>query len=139
MLKTLPPRWRCVCPSGTTRHQTGRNAYVCKTKPVDPPTDPKADCLRKGWRWTGKRCIRPDDHCPKGYTGKPPVCIKLPGDCPKGYKGRPPNCKKVTIDTCPKGYAGRPPKCKKLSLGNSKDKLQDIKQKLEKLKRRNKD
>jgi hypothetical protein len=67
------------------------------------------------------------------------VCIKLPDKCPEGYKGRPPKCTKVTIDKCPKGYAGRPPKCTKLGLGNSGDKLKDIKQKLEKLKRRNKD
>jgi FecR-like protein len=153
MLKTLPPRWRCTCPSGTTRHQTGRNAYVCKTKPVDAPTDPKADCLRKGWRWTGKRCVEPDSHCPKGYAGKPPLCVKPPGDCPKGYvgappncrkpppincpkgyKGRPPNCTKVTFDKCPKGYAGRQPNCTKLSRGDSGDKLKNIKRKLDKLK-----
>jgi hypothetical protein len=153
MLKTLPPRWRCTCPSGTTRHQAGRNAYVCKAKPIDPPTDPKADCLRKGWRWTGKRCVAPDSHCPKGYAGKPPLCVKLPSDCPKGYvgappncrkpppidcpkgyKGRPPNCTKVTFDKCPKGYAGRQPNCTKLSQGNSGDKLKNIKQKLDKLK-----
>jgi hypothetical protein len=158
LLKTLPARWRCTCPSGTTRHQTGRNAYVCKAKPIDPPTDPKADCLRKGWRWTGKRCVAPGGDCPKGYTGKPPLCVKLPDrcpkgyigsppncqklppiKCPKGYTGRPPNCTKVTFDKCPKGYVGRQPNCTKLRLGNSGDKLKSIKKQFDKLKFRNKD
>jgi hypothetical protein len=153
MLKTFPPRWRCVCPSGTTRHQTGRNAYECKSKPTDPPTNPKYECLKKGWRWTGKRCVAPGGDCPKGFTGKPPLCVRVPGncpkgysgkpplcvkrpggDCPKGYTGRPPNCTKVTFDKCPKGYAGRQPNCTKLSQGNSGDKLKNIKQKLDKLK-----
>jgi hypothetical protein len=158
MLKTLPPRWSCTCPSGTTRQRTGRNAYVCNRTTIDPPTDPKAECLRKGWRWIGRRCIAPGGDCPKGYIGKPPLCLKPPikcpkgqigtppncyklppVKCPKGYIGRPPNCAKVTFDKCPKGYVGRQPNCTKLSLGNSGDKVKAIKRQFEKLKFRKKD
>jgi hypothetical protein len=116
MLKTLPPRWSCVCPTGTTRHQTGRNAYVCKAAPGGSPSDPKADCLKKGWKWTRKGCIDPNSPCPKGYIGNPPNCLKLPPpSCPKGYVGKPPNCIKVPLPRCPKGYIGKPPNCTKLT------------------------
>jgi hypothetical protein len=116
MLKTLPPRWSCVCPEGTTRHQTGKHSYVCKGSPGGgPQSDPKKDCLKKGWKWTRQGCVDPNSPCPKGYIGKPPYCLKLPPPrCPKGYIGTPPNCRKLPSPGCPKGYVGKPPNCTKL-------------------------
>lgn len=129
-LKTMPPRWRCVCPEGTKRLQRGKNAYVCKRAPGGSPSDPKADCLKKGWKWTRKGCVKPDGHCRKGYIGSPPNCLKLPSPgCPKGYVGKPPNCRKLPSIKCPKGYIGRPPKCKKVTLNKSPNRLKDVKKK----------
>ena len=96
MLKTLPPRWSCVCPEGTTRQRTGNHSYACKGSPGGgTQSDPKKDCLKKGWKWTRKGCVDPNGQCPKGYIGKPPYCLKLPPKCPKGYVGTPPKCTKV--------------------------------------------
>ncbi len=120
-----------------------------------PPKDPKAECLKKGWKWTGRYCLPPEKHCPKGYIGKPPVCVKVPdkkdcpkgfigtppkckklppANCPKGYVGTPPNCRKPPHGKCPKGYIGRPPNCKKVKFNAPADKLKGIKQKLDRLK-----
>ena len=116
VLKTLPPRWRCVCPKGTTRHQTGKNAYVCKGDPGGTPADPKKECLKRGGTWTGKRCVIADPHCPRGYVGTPP------------------NCKKLSVKPCPKGYIGQPPNCKKLTLKDPSKTLKDVKKAIEALK-----
>ena len=116
LLKTLPPRWRCICPDGKKRHRLGKNAYVCKGRPVG---DPRKECLKKGWRWTGKRCIEPDRRCPRGYIGKPPNCKKLTiKPCPKGTIGKWPNCRKIVKPPkrCKPGYVGKWPNCKKLTL-----------------------
>lgn len=135
LLKTMPPRWRCVCPDGKTRVRTGRNAYVCKAAPGGSPTDPKAECLKKGWKWTRKGCVAPESDCPKGYIGKPPLCVKLPPKkCPKSYVGTPPNCRKLPPIKCPKGYTGRPPNCTKVTFDNPNKQLKSIKKQLDKLK-----
>jgi hypothetical protein len=113
VLKMMPPRWRCVCPEGAIRQQTGRNAYACKGSPGGSQSDPEKECLKKGWTWTRKSCVAPGGSCPKGYVGKPPKCTKLlPPGCTKGYVGQPPNCRKPP--RCPKGYIGSPPNCRKL-------------------------
>ena len=118
MLKSLPPRWSCVCPDGATRQRTGKHSYACKGSPGGgTQSDPKKDCLKKGWKWTRKGCVDPNRRCPKGYIGKPPNCLKMaPKSCPKGYVGKPPNCIKLTQKSCPKGYIGHPPKCTKVTL-----------------------
>ena len=160
MLKTMPPRWRCVCPAGTTRQQTGKHSYACKGSPGgEPQSDPKKDCLKKGWKWTRKGCVDPNGHCPKGYIGNPPNCLKLPStscpkgyigtppncrklpstSCPKGYVGKPPNCTKLVEKSCPKGYIGRPPKCTKVTLNTPNNRLKDVKKTFENLKRLKKD
>jgi FecR protein len=113
MLKTLPPRWNCVCPVGTTRQRTGKHAYACKGSPGEPQSDPEKDCLKKGWKWTRKGCVDPGGSCPKGYVGNPPNCVKPPPSCPKGYVGTPPKCTKLLPPGCPKGYIGEPPNCRK--------------------------
>ena len=158
MLKTMPPRWNCVCPKGTTRRQTGKNAYACKGSPGGSQSDPKKDCLKKGWKWTRKGCVDPNGPCPKGYIGSPPNCRKLPPPrcpkgyigtppncrklpppgCPKGYVGKPPNCTKLTHKPCPKGYIGRPPNCKKMTFNPPTDRLKDVKKQFRKLKGLNK-
>jgi hypothetical protein len=134
LLKMLPPRWRCVCPKGTTRRQTGKNAYVCTGSPGGTQPDPKKDCLKKGWKWTRRGCVDPGSHCPTGYIGHPPNCLKLlPPGCPKGYVGKPPNCTKLTHKPCPKGYIGQPPNCKKMSSKKPIDRLKDVKKQFRKL------
>ena len=78
------------------------------------PSSPKQKCLKKGWKWKGNRCVNPNASCRKGYVGKPPNCRKKSsGKCRKGYVGKPPNCKKKPSGKCPKGFRGRPPNCKK--------------------------
>ncbi|MCZ7595382.1 MAG: hypothetical protein M5U16_11100 [Hyphomicrobium sp.] len=159
LLKTMPPRWRCVCPDGTTRVRTGRNAYACEGSPDSPQSDPKSECLAKGWKWTRKGCVKPDSHCPKGYIGTPPNCLKLPSlscpngyvgkppkcrkllpiKCPKGFIGSPPNCRKLPPIKCPKGYTGRPPNCTKVTLDSPSKQLKSIKKQLQKLKALNED
>jgi hypothetical protein len=114
MLKTMPPRWNCACPEGTTRQRTGKHSYACKGSPGGSQSDPKKECLDKGWTWTRKGCAAPDGSCPKGYVGKPPKCTKLlPPGCPKGYVGKAPKCTKLLPPGCPKGYVGAPPNCRK--------------------------
>lgn len=159
LLKTMPPRWRCVCPDGMTRVRTGRNAYACEASPDSPQSDPRSECLAKGWKWTRKGCVKPDSHCPKGYIGTPPNCLKLPSlscpngyvgkppkcrkllpiKCPKGFIGTPPNCRKLPPIKCPKGYTGRPPNCTKVTLDSPSKQLKSIKKQLQKLKALNKD
>ena len=159
MLKMLPPRWSCVCPKGATRRQTGKNAFACTGSPGGSPSDPKKECLKKGWKWTRKGCVDPNGWCPKGYIGKPPNCLKLPSPrcpkdyvgtppncrkppppgCPKGYVGKPPNCTKLTHKPCPKGYIGRPPKCTKMTFNPPNDRLKDVKKAIKNLKDRKKD
>ena len=157
LLKMMPPRWSCVCPKGATRRQTGKNAYVCTGSPGGSQSDPKKDCLKKGWTWTRRGCVDPNARCPKGHVGEPPNCRKPPGcpkgyigsppncvrltwpKCPKGYVGKPPNCTKLTQKTCPKGYIGRPPKCTKMTFNPPNDRLKDVKKQFRKLKGLNKD
>jgi FecR-like protein len=159
LLKTLPPRWSCICPKGTTRHQTGKNAYACKGSPGGSQSDPQKDCLKKGWKWTRKGCIDPNTRCPKGYIGKPPYCLKLPPkscpkgyvgtlpncqklpsrSCPSGYVGKPPNCTKLTQKSCPKGYTGRPPNCTKVTFNKPIDRLKAVKKQIRNLKGLKKD
>ena len=158
LLKMLPPRWSCVCPKGTTRRQTGKNAYVCTGAPGGTQSDPKKDCLKKGWKWTRRGCVDPNGQCPKGYIGSPPNCLKLPPPrcpkgyvgtppncrkppppgCPKGYVGKPPNCTKLTHKPCPKGYIGRAPNCTKMTFNPPNDRLKDVKKQFRKLKGLNK-
>ena len=138
-LKMLPPRWNCVCPKGATRRQTGKNTFVCAGSPGGSQSDPKMDCLKKGWKWTRKGCVDPNGRCPKGYIGSPPNCLKLPPPrCPKGYVGTPPNCRKLPHKPCPKGYIGQPPNCKKMSFNKPTDRLKDVKKQFRKLKGLNK-
>jgi hypothetical protein len=150
MLTTMPPRWSCTCPEGTTRQRTGKNAYACKGSPGGSQSDPKMECLKKGWKWTRKGCVDPGGSCPKGYVGEPPNCrkpprcpkgyigsppncLKLPPPpCPKGYVGKPPNCTRLT--PCPKGYIGRPPKCTKMTFKPPNDRLKDVKKAFKNLK-----
>lgn len=115
MLKTFPPRWRCLCPGGQKRISVGPHHYVCKGKPGGGG-GPKKECKKKGWFWFGGICIPKLGKCPKGYVGKVPNCKKLPPEkCPKGMVGKPPNCKKIGIpETCPKGSKGKWPNCKKV-------------------------
>jgi hypothetical protein len=157
MLKTMPPRWYCACPEGTTRQRTGKHAYACKGSPGGSQSDPKKECLKKGWKWTRKGCVDPNNRCPKGsvgeppnctkpprcpkgYIGSPPNCLKLPSPgCPKGYVGKPPNCTKLTQKSCPKGYIGRPPKCTKMTFNPPNDRLKDVKRQFRDLKGLKKD
>ena len=90
---------------------------VCAGSPGGSQSDPKKDCLKKGWKWTRKGCVDPNGRCPKGYIGSPPNCLKLPPPrCPKGYVGTPPNCRKLPHKPCPKGYIGQPPNCTKMTF-----------------------
>jgi hypothetical protein len=158
VLKTLPPRWSCVCPEGETRQRTGKHSYACKGSPGGGThSDPKKDCLKKGWKWTRKGCVNPDTRCPKGYVGQPPNCrkpprcprgyigappncLKLPPPrCPRGYVGKPPNCRKLLPPGCPKGYIGKPPKCTKVTFNKSPDGLKDVKKQFRNLKGLRKD
>ena len=156
-MKTVPPRWNCVCPKDATRRQTGKNAYACIGSPGGSQSDPKKDCLKKGWKWTRKGCVDPNSDCPKGYIGKPPNCLKLPpprcpkgyvGEppncrkppgCPKGYVGKPPNCTKLTHKPCPKGDVGQPPNCKKMTFNPPSDRLKDVKKAIKNFKDLKKD
>ncbi|MEO8420024.1 MAG: FecR family protein [Hyphomicrobium sp.] len=139
MLKTFPPRWSCVCPDGTSRQRAGKHSYACKGSPGGgSQSDPKKDCLKKGWKWTRKGCVDPDARCPKGYIGEPPNCRKPPR-CPKGYIGSPPNCRKLPPPRCPKGYIGKPPKCTKVTFNKSPDPLKDVKKQFGNLKDLKKD
>ena len=157
LLKMMPPRWSCACPKGTTRRQTGKNAYACVGSPGGSQSDPKKECLQKGWTWTRRGCVASGGSCPKGYVGKPPKCTKLlppgcpkgyvgeppncrkPPRCPKGYIGSPPNCLKLPSPSCPKGYIGRPPKCTKMTFNPPNDRLKDVKKSIKNLKDLKKD
>lgn len=138
-LQVMPPRWSCVCPDNRKRLKVGRNSYVCL--PGGGKGDPRKECLKKGWEWTGKRCIPPPKHCPKGYVGSPPHCQKIdepPKHCPRGYIGKPPNCEKLIKlpKRCPKGYVGKPPNCEKLTHKDPKpnnNKLRDVQKTIKKL------
>jgi len=117
--------------------RTGKCGY-------DPsPTDPKKECLKKGWNWTHGRCVKPSSpkqEClKKGWTWKRNRCVKPTSPkqeclkkgwkwtsnrcvnpnalCRKGYVGTPPNCKKKSSGKCRKGYVGKPPNCRKKSSG----------------------
>ena len=139
VLSSMPPRWGCVCPKGATRRQTGKNAYACIGSPGGSQSDPKKDCLKKGWKWTRRGCVEPNGRCPKGYVGEPPNCRKPPpSGCPKGYVGKPPNCTKLTHKPCPKGYIGRPPNCTKTTFKPPNDRLKDVKKPFKNLKDRKK-
>jgi hypothetical protein len=124
LLKTLPPRWRCICPDGKKRHRVGPHAFLCKGKhgggpSPGPSPSAKDKCLKKGWTWTGSHCI--------------PTL----GKCQKGAIGKWPNCKRIVkpLKTCPLGTHGKPPHCKKLTLKpHKKNQVQDRKRTLEKLK-----
>jgi hypothetical protein len=97
--KSLPPRWRCICPDGKKRHRIGAHAYVCKGKPGGGK-NPKKECLAKGWHWTGAVCIPKLGKCKKGTVGKWPDCKKIvlpPKTCKPGTIGKWPNCKKLTL------------------------------------------
>ena len=103
LLKTLPPRWRCICPDGKKRHRIGPHAFVCKGKPGggDGGGNPKKDCLKKGWYWIGGVCLPKIGKCKKGYVGKWPNCKKLEihpkKKCKPGYVGTWPNCTKLGL------------------------------------------
>ncbi len=107
LLKTLPPRWRCICPDGKKRHRLGPSTFVCKGK---PGRDPEKECRRKGWFWIGGVCLPKIGQCPKGTKGKWPDCKEIgPPKCPWGYVGKPPHCKPKS---CPRGKVGKWPNCK---------------------------
>jgi hypothetical protein len=117
MLKTFPPRWRCICPGGKKRIWIGPNAWLCKGKPGGGD-DPKDDCLKKGWKWVGGVCV-PGKACPPGTVGKWPNCKKVvepPKVCPEGTVGKWPNCKEIVVPpkVCPEGTVGKWPNCKKV-------------------------
>jgi hypothetical protein len=119
LLKTLPPKWRCTCPSHKKRIRIGKNKYICKGRPGGggPGLTPKEKCLKKGWKWFGGICIPNIKKCKKGYVGKWPNCKKVivdpPKKCPDGFYGRPPHCQPKT---CKKGYVGKWPNCKKIGI-----------------------
>ena len=143
LLKTLPPRWRCVCPDGKKRHRIGPNAYACKGKPDgDGGTNPKKECLKKGWYWVGGVCIPKIGKCKKGYEGKWPNCKKIvePPKCKHGYVGKWPNCKKLGFEVkkCDPGYVGKWPNCKKLGFKPKKT-LDDVKKAIKKFQLQKKD
>jgi hypothetical protein len=97
---------KCVCKRGFERDKNGR----C----VTGGSDRAEECRKKGWLWTGKRCVEPPTKpCPKGTVGTPPNCkaIETPR-CPTGFTGTPPNCKPVDKPKCPRGTIGTPPNCK---------------------------
>jgi hypothetical protein len=85
------------------------------------PSSLKQKCLKKGWKWTGNRCVRPSSpkqKClKKGWKWKDNRCVNPNASCRKGYVGKPPNCKKKSSEKCRKGYVGKPPNCKKKSSG----------------------
>jgi hypothetical protein len=118
-IMSLPPRWRCVCPEGARRIETGRNAFACKGAPGGG--DAKKDCVRKGGIWTGNHCI-----------------LREPPRCPPGFVGKPPHCKKRIIDKCPPGFIGTWPNCKKVVLKKPGDQLKDAKKALKDLERQQK-
>jgi FecR-like protein len=114
LLKTLPPKWRCTCPSHKKRIRIGKGKYICKGKPGGggPGLTPKEKCLKKGWKWFGGICIPKIKKCKPGYYGKWPNCKKKA--CKPGYVGKWPNCKKIIVDPpkkCPAGFFGKPPHC----------------------------
>lgn len=124
LLKTLPPRWRCICPHDRKRVRIGPHAFRCKGGhgggPGGEPGGPggKKECLKKGWHWIGGVCLPKFGKCKKGYVGKWPNCKKIdepPKGCPPGTKGKWPICKKIDIpEKCPKGTVGKWPNCKKI-------------------------
>jgi hypothetical protein len=82
------------------------------------PTSRKQTCLKKGWNWTGNRCVKPTSPkqtcLKKGWKWTNNRCVKPNASCRKGYVGTPPNCKKKSSGKCRKGYVGKPPNCRKL-------------------------
>lgn len=138
--RSIPPQWGCVCPDGRKRLKVGRNSYVCLPG-TGGKDDAKKKCLKRGWIWTGKRCVPRPKKCPNGYSGKPPHCqpivIDKPKRCPKGYVGKPPNCEKIHRQpkSCPKGYVGSPPNCRKVTQKPPKvnKKVNDALKKLQQL------
>jgi len=142
LLKTLPPRWRCVCPHGKRRYPQGPHAYVCKGHGGgDGGTDPKTECRKKGWHWIGGVCLPKIGKCKRGYTGTWPNCKKLTEPphkkCKPGYVGKWPNCKKLGFEPkkCKPGYVGNWPNCKKLGH-KTKKAIENLKKALEKLKKK---
>jgi FecR protein len=144
LLKTFPPRWRCICPDGKKRHRIGPHAFVCKGKPGGGGgPSPKEKCLKKGWKWTGSLCIPKLGKCKNGYVGKWPNCKKIvepPKKCPLGFVGKPPHCHKLEIKPkkCPNGTFGKWPNCKDGKLKQKKV-IKDFKKALEKFKLKKKD
>ncbi len=126
LLKTLPPRWRCVCPGHKKRRHVGPNAYVCKGHGGGDGGggghNPKKECHKKGWFWVGGVCLPKIGKCKKGYVGKWPNCKKLDEPphkkCKPGYVGKWPKCKKLGFEPkkCKHGYVGKWPNCKKLGF-----------------------
>ena len=93
---------QCVCKRGYERDARGQ---------CIEPTNPADECRKKGWTWTGKRCIEPT--CPTGTTGTPPNCKPVvKPNCQRGTTGTPPNCRPVVKPKCPSGTIGTPPNCK---------------------------
>ena len=144
LLKMLPPRWRCICPDGKKRVRIGPHAYVCKGKPGggDGGTNPKKECLKKGWLWVGGVCLPKPGKCKDGYVGKWPNCKKViidpPKKCKHGYVGKWPNCKKLIVDPpkhCKPGYVGKWPNCKKLEI-KPKKAIKDFKKAFDQFKKK---
>jgi len=118
LLKTMPPRWSCVCPRGKKLvNGTCKTDYPLSTPEIKP-------CPR-GWSRIRGVCTPPKVQiCPKGWSkvkGKciPPKLQVIPKvkSCPKGWskvKGKciPPKLQVTPkVKSCPKGWSKVRGKC----------------------------
>ena len=114
MLKTMPPRWKCVCPQRT-------KLINGQCKPDYPLSTPEIKPCPKGWSKVRGKCI-PPVICQKGWrkvNGKclPPI-LKQPKQiiCQKGWrkvngKCLPPILKQPKQIICKKGWRKVNGKC----------------------------
>ncbi len=114
MLKTLPPRWKCICPANTLL-----KGGKCVPKPVICP---------KGWKKVNGKCIPPKVQvtptpkvCPKGWRRVNRNCIPpkiqvtpKPKACPKGWRRVNGKCIPPQIQLKPKSVLKPNPKIKRL-------------------------
>ncbi len=85
---------RCVekrpeCDPGPNEYRDDEGKCVCKrgyirdeNKRCVKPTDPGEDCRKKGWTWTGSKCVEPKcEPGPNEYRNNEGQCV-----CQRGYE-----------------------------------------------------
>ncbi len=101
LLKTHPPRWRCVCPEDK-RLVNGR----CEPNIPSCPRERRKSngtCCPVGYVADGNQCFAKP--CPKGYARVAGKCMPITIPCPKGWKRVKGKCQPPVFNppvTCPK-------------------------------------